>query len=96
MIRQIKYGNKFYIFPADNDPPEWAYQIFRYLNPDIPQVPAIPKKHMVVALNEITAQKQAEQIQRRYTVNYPEDPIKIAKPQELIVSKGQEDLPNYL
>ena len=88
MIRQIKYRKKIYIFPANNDPLEWAYQIFRYNNPNLPGVTHIPEDHMRVALNEKTARKHAEQIRVVYNLFAgPEDKENIAPLQELICGK---------
>ena len=88
MIRQIKYRKKIYIFPADNDPLEWAYQIFRYNNPNIPGMAPIPEGYMLVALTERAARKKAELVRDTYNMFfYPPEKETIHAVKELICAK---------
>lgn len=91
MIRQIKYGKRIYIFPAYADPLEWAYQIYRYNNPNLPGITTIPEGKMRVALTAKAARKCAEQIKTEYNLFAgPEDRETIHSIQELIVRKFGE------
>ena len=87
MIRQIKYKKRIYIFPADADPLEWAYQIFRYNNPNLSGVTPIPEGRMLVALTEKNAREKAEQLKAEYNLSWPQDKENIHSIQELICNK---------
>ncbi len=83
MIRIIKYGKMYYIFPGMNDPLEWAYHIFRHNNPDMPGVNPVPKGKMSIALTEKSARMKADKLRRDYNVTFPDNRIRIDTIKEL-------------